>query len=72
MLFSFKTMISVLMFFSLINCSMEKVKVLDASRPPGHPSLLLRSSDAVFDIGISSASFSPDGDVLCSILWISF
>ncbi|XP_052211595.1 uncharacterized protein LOC127814250 isoform X3 [Diospyros lotus] len=44
--------------------SMTKVKVLDASGPPGLPSLLERASEMVAITAISALSFSPEGEGL--------
>lgn len=42
---------------------MTKIKVLDASGPPGIPSLLAGGSEATLTTLISALSFSPDGEV---------
>lgn len=42
---------------------MTKIKILDASGPPGLPSLLPGGSNAVVVAAISALSFSPDGEV---------
>lgn len=47
----------------LLCCSVTKTKVLDASGPPGFPSLLGGVSDTTITTAISSLSFSPDGEV---------
>ncbi|XP_042489647.1 uncharacterized protein LOC122069658 isoform X2 [Macadamia integrifolia] len=44
--------------------SVSKVKVLDASGPPGLPSLLQRASETTLTTAISALSFSPDGEGL--------
>lgn len=44
-------------------CSVTKMKVLDASGPPGFPSLLGGASDTTITTAISALSFSPDGEV---------
>lgn len=44
--------------------SMVKIKVLDASGPPGLPSLLATASETVVTTAISALSFSPDGEGL--------
>ncbi|GAV76135.1 WD40 domain-containing protein [Cephalotus follicularis] len=44
--------------------SVAKIKVLDASGPPGLPSLIPVASETVVTTGISSLSFSPDGEGL--------
>ncbi|CAH2071149.1 unnamed protein product [Thlaspi arvense] len=44
--------------------SMTKVRVLDASGPPGLPSLLRGSSESPVTTAISALSFSPDGEGL--------
>lgn len=43
-------------------CSMTKIKVLDASGPPGLPNFL-RASESAVTTAISALSFSPDGEV---------
>lgn len=40
-----------------------KIKVLDASGPPGLPNLLAASSEMMLVTAISALSFSPDGEV---------
>ena len=42
---------------------MTKIKVLDASAPPGLPSLLSGPSETTVMTAISALSFSPDGEV---------
>ncbi|KAL5749967.1 hypothetical protein ACOSP7_024570 [Xanthoceras sorbifolium] len=44
--------------------SVTKIKVLDASGPPGLPSLLAGSSETMVTTAISALSFSPDGEGL--------
>ncbi|XP_062146298.1 uncharacterized protein LOC133854226 isoform X2 [Alnus glutinosa] len=44
--------------------SVMKIKVLDASGPPGLPSLLAAASEMVVTTAISALSFSPDGEGL--------
>ncbi|KAJ8764831.1 hypothetical protein K2173_010296 [Erythroxylum novogranatense] len=44
--------------------SVMKVKILDASAPPGLPNLLPGASEATMATVISSLSFSPDGEGL--------
>lgn len=44
--------------------SVTKVKILDASGPPGLPSLLERTSNTKMATAISALSFSPDGEGL--------
>ncbi|TYH28182.1 hypothetical protein ES288_A02G124800v1 [Gossypium darwinii] len=44
--------------------SATKIKVLDASGPPGLPSLLLRAPEMSVTTVISALSFSPDGEGL--------
>ncbi|KAF8380163.1 hypothetical protein HHK36_027646 [Tetracentron sinense] len=44
--------------------SVTKIKVLDASGPPGLPSLLAGSSKMMVTTAISALSFSPDGEGL--------
>ncbi|KAJ8646225.1 hypothetical protein MRB53_007973 [Persea americana] len=44
--------------------SVTKMKVLDASGPPGFPSLLGGASDTTITTSISALSFSPDGEGL--------
>uniref|UniRef100_A0A1D1ZAP5 WD repeat-containing protein 7 n=1 Tax=Anthurium amnicola TaxID=1678845 RepID=A0A1D1ZAP5_9ARAE len=44
--------------------SVTKIKVLDASGPPGLPSLLAGASDTVATAAITALSFSPDGEGL--------
>ncbi|KAG6409309.1 hypothetical protein SASPL_127346 [Salvia splendens] len=44
--------------------SMSKIKVLDASGPPGLPGLLGGDSGSAMTTGISALSFSPDGEGL--------
>ena len=39
------------------------IKVLDASGPPGLPSLLTAASGTMLTTAISALSFSPDGEV---------
>lgn len=46
--------------------SVTKIKVLDASGPPGIPSLLAGGSEATLTTLISALSFSPDGEGLIS------
>jgi hypothetical protein len=48
----------------VFQCSVMKIKVLDASGPPGLPSLLAAASEMVVTTAISALSFSPDGEVL--------
>ena len=45
-------------------CSVMKIKVLDAIGPPGLPSLLATASKMVATTAISALSFSPDGEVV--------
>ena len=47
----------------LFSCSVTKTKILDASGPPGFPSLLPGGSNRVVSAVISVLSFSPDGEV---------
>lgn len=48
---------------------MTKIKVLDASGPPGLPSLLSGAPEKSMTTVISALSFSPDGEVcLVSLL----
>lgn len=44
--------------------SVTKIKVLDASAPPGLPSLLSGASETTLTTAISALSFSPDGEGL--------
>lgn len=44
--------------------SVTKIKVLDASAPPGLPSLLSGASETTVTTAISALSFSPDGEGL--------
>ncbi|KAK3227903.1 hypothetical protein Dsin_007765 [Dipteronia sinensis] len=44
--------------------SVTKIKVLDASGPPGLPSLLSGASETMVTTAISALSFSPDGEGL--------
>ncbi|CAN6216767.1 unnamed protein product [Urochloa humidicola] len=44
--------------------SVTKIRILDASGPPGLPSLLIGSSNTTTTILISALSFSPDGEGL--------
>ncbi|CAK9231339.1 unnamed protein product [Sphagnum troendelagicum] len=44
--------------------SATKLKVLDASGPPGHPALLASNKTSATAGGISALSFSPDGEGL--------
>ena len=44
-------------------CSVTKIKVLDASGPPGLPRLLSGAAEMSVTIMISALSFSPDGEV---------
>ncbi|ESQ38381.1 hypothetical protein EUTSA_v10028363mg [Eutrema salsugineum] len=44
--------------------SMTKVRVLDASGPPGLPNLLRGASESAVTTAISALSFSPDGEGL--------
>ncbi|XP_021820802.1 uncharacterized protein LOC110762467 isoform X1 [Prunus avium] len=44
--------------------SVMKIKVLDASGPPGLPNLLAASSEMMLVTAISALSFSPDGEGL--------
>lgn len=44
-------------------CSVTKTKVLDASGPPGLPSLLPGAFETMVTTAISALSFSPDGEV---------
>ncbi|XP_010247289.1 PREDICTED: uncharacterized protein LOC104590355 isoform X2 [Nelumbo nucifera] len=44
--------------------SVTKIKILDASGPPGLPSLLPGASETLITTGISALSFSPDGEGL--------
>ncbi|XP_073051979.1 uncharacterized protein [Primulina eburnea] len=46
--------------------SMRKIKVLDASGPPGLPGLLGGASEMVINSAISALSFSPDGEGLAA------
>lgn len=46
-------------------CSVMKIKVLDASGPPGLPNLLAPSSEMMIVTAISALGFSPDGEVHC-------
>lgn len=43
---------------------MAAIKILDASGPPGLPSLLGGDSELSVATAISALSFSPDGEVL--------
>ena len=43
--------------------SVTKIRILDASGPPGIPSLLEGSSNTTATILITVLSFSPDGEV---------
>lgn len=45
------------------HCSMTKIRVLDASGPPGLPNLLRGTSESAVTTAISALSFSPDGEV---------
>lgn len=49
--------------FSVFHFSITKIKVLDASGPPGLPSLLGGASEMEVSTAISALSFSPDGEV---------
>lgn len=40
-----------------------KIKILDASGPPGLPNLLATSSEMTLVTAISALNFSPDGEV---------
>lgn len=40
-----------------------KIKILDASGPPGLPNLLAASSEMKLVTAISALNFSPDGEV---------
>ncbi|KAG5593285.1 hypothetical protein H5410_043799 [Solanum commersonii] len=51
--------------------SITKIKVLDASGPPGFPSLLGRASGMTVTTVISALSFSPDGEVLLHA-WVCY
>uniref|UniRef100_A0A7N1A0C9 Uncharacterized protein n=1 Tax=Kalanchoe fedtschenkoi TaxID=63787 RepID=A0A7N1A0C9_KALFE len=44
--------------------SLVKVKVLDASGPPGFPNMLTGASETMLTTAISALSFSPDGEGL--------
>ncbi|VFQ68018.1 unnamed protein product [Cuscuta campestris] len=44
--------------------SITKIKILDASGPPGHPSLIGEASEMAVNTSISALSFSPDGEGL--------
>ncbi|CAM8955422.1 unnamed protein product [Rhodiola kirilowii] len=44
--------------------SMVKVKVLDASGPPGFPNMLAGGSEMMYTTAVSALSFSPDGEGL--------
>jgi len=44
-------------------CSMTKIRVLDASGPPGLPNFLRGASESAVTTAISALSFSPDGEV---------
>ncbi|KZV15370.1 hypothetical protein F511_20355 [Dorcoceras hygrometricum] len=46
--------------------SMSKIKVLDASGPPGLPGLLGCASEMTINSAISALSFSPDGEGLAA------
>lgn len=48
----------------LFKRSMTKIKILDASGPPGLPTLLGGASETTVNTAISVLSFSPDGEVL--------
>lgn len=56
----FRCSFTILIYF---DCSMSKIKVLDASGPPGLPGLLGGDSGSAMTTGISALSFSPDGEV---------
>ena len=56
----FRCLFTMLIYF---DCSMSKIKVLDASGPPGLPGLLGGDSGSAMTTGISALSFSPDGEV---------
>lgn len=45
------------------HCSMTKIRVLDASGPPGLPNMLRGASESAVTTAISALSFSPDGEV---------
>lgn len=49
--------------FRLFYRSMTKIKILDASGPPGLPTLLGGVSETTVNTAISVLSFSPDGEV---------
>lgn len=56
-----------------LSCSMSKIKILDASGPPGLPSLLGGALEMAVTTAITALSFSPDGEVpLIDILWTLF
>lgn len=42
---------------------MTKIRVLDASGPPGLPNLFRGASESAVTTAISALSFSPDGEV---------
>jgi len=46
------------------NVSVTKIKVLDASGPPGLPNLLSGTSEMAVTTVISALSFAPDGEVI--------
>lgn len=62
-----RTIISIFCAFDF-QCSVIKIKVLDAIGPPGLPSLLATASKMVATTAISALSFSPDGEVLNYLL----
>jgi hypothetical protein len=49
--------------FLVLLYSVTKIRILDASGPPGLPSLLAGSPNITATILISALSFSPDGEV---------
>lgn len=50
-------------FLHHLFCSMNKIKILDASGPPGLPSMLGGTLEMAMTTAISALSFSPDGEV---------
>ena len=47
----------------MFNCSVTKIKILDASGPIGLPNFLEGASKTKMATAISALSFSPDGEV---------
>ena len=57
--------VSIFDLSSLFYLSVTKIKILDASGPPGIPTLLSGAPETIIS-AISTLTFSPDGEVcLC-------